>query len=238
MKGTWGSSVAAFLVIASSSAFAADLLVRKAPPPPRPVIVSVYNWTGFYIGGNLGGAWASGTLTDNFTDARFTGNHSGFIGGGQIGYNWQVSPLFVLGVEGMFDGTSISNSGDTLTIFNGDVLQGSVKTDWISTVAARFGYAANNLLFYGKAGGGWVQNSATVTDLRTGFSVSNSNTNSGWLVGAGAEYGLTPNWTMKFEYDYLGLSSRTTDAGVLFPGDTITLKRQINMFTVGVNYKF
>src|SRR6516162_1152408 len=166
MKGTWGSSVAAFLVIASSDAFAADLPVRKAPPPPPPVIVPVYNWTGFYIGGNLGGAWASGTLTDNFTGASLTGNNSGFIGGGQIGYNWQVSPQFVLGVEWMFDGTSISNSGRQVTVavptdlvFPTHVLQGSAHTNWVSTLAARFGYAANNWLFYGKAGGGWAENS-------------------------------------------------------------------------------
>ena len=234
MKGIWGSSIAALVVMASSGAFAADLRVKAPTPAPIPT----YNWTGFYIGANVGGGWASGTLTDHFSGVDFVDTNSGVIGGGQIGYNWQVSPVFVLGVEGTFDGTSIRNSGSTLTIFNGDVLQGNAKTDWISTVAARFGYAANNLLFYGKAGGGWVQNSATVTDLRTGFSVSNSNTRSGWLVGAGAEYGVTPNWTMKFEYDYLGLSSRTIDAGILFPGDTLTLKRQINMFTVGLNYKF
>ena len=237
MKGTWGSSVAAFLVIASSSAFGADLLVRKAPPPPPPVIVSVYNWTGFYIGGNLGGAWASGTLTDNFTGARFTGNHSGFIGGGQIGYNWQVAPQFVLGVEGMFDGTSISKSRNRVTAITGDILQGSVHTNWLTTVAGRFGYAANNWLFYGKGGGGWVENSATVTDVTTGISFTNSNTNSGWLAGAGIEYGLTPNWTMKVEYDHLGLSNWTR-ASPLFVGDTITLSRQINMVTFGVNYKF
>ena len=237
MKGTWGSSVAAFLVIASSDAFAADLPVRKAPPPPPPVIVPVYNWTGFYIGGNLGGAWASGTLTDNFTGARFTGNHSGFIGGGQIGYNWQVAPQFVLGVEGMFDGTSISKSSNRVTAINGDILQGSVHTNWLTTVAGRFGYVANNWLFYGKGGGGWVENSATVTDVTTGISFTNSNTNSGWLAGAGIEYGLTPNWTMKVEYDHLGLSNWTR-ASPLFVGDTITLSRQINMVTFGVNYKF
>jgi len=233
MNGIWGSSAAALFVLASSSAFAADMPM-KAPPAATPA----YNWTGFYIGANVGGAWANGSLTDNFSGVTFTNTNAGVIGGGQIGYNWQVSPQFVLGVEGMFDGTSISNSGDTLTIFNGDVLQGSLKTDWIATVAARFGYAANNLLFYGKAGGGWVQASATVTDLTTGFSLSNSHTNSGWLVGAGAEYGMTPNWTMKLEYDFLGLSDRTTDASVLFTGDTVTFKRQINMFMVGMNYKF
>jgi outer membrane immunogenic protein len=234
MKGRWGSSIAALSVMISSGAFAADLY-RKAPPPPPPLPL-VYNWTGFYIGGNLGGAWANGTLTDTLTGARFTGNHSGFIGGGQVGYNWQVAPQFVLGVEGMFDGTDIKSS-NMVTILNGNVLRGSAKTDWISTVAARFGYAANNWLFYGKGGGGWVQNSATVSDVTTGLSVSNSNTNSGWLAGAGIEYGLTPNWTMKLEYDHLGLSNWTR-ASPLFVGDTITLSRRIDMVTVGLNYKF
>jgi len=237
MKEILGSSVAAFAVIASSGAFAADLLVRKAPPPPPPVVVPLYNWTGFYIGGNLGGAWTSGTLTDNFTGASFSGNHSGFIGGGQIGYNWQVAPQLVLGVESMFDGTSLGKSSNTITAVNGNVLQGSAHTNWLSTVAGRVGYAANNWLFYGKGGGGWVNNSATVTDVTTGVSFTNSNTNSGWLAGAGIEYGLTRNWTTKVEYDHLGLSNWTR-ASPLFVGDTITLSRQINMVTVGVNYKF
>jgi opacity protein-like surface antigen len=74
-------------------------------------------------------------------------NHSGFIGGGQIGYNWQVAPQFVLGVEWMFDGTSISKTSNAITIFNGNVLQGSASTDWVQTIAARFGYAANNVLY-------------------------------------------------------------------------------------------
>jgi outer membrane immunogenic protein len=110
---------------------------------------------------------------------------------------------------------------------------------WVSTLAARFGYAVNNWLFYGKAGGGWVQNSVTVTDLTNGASFSNSNINSGWLLGVGFEYGLTPNWTVKLEYDHLGLSDLTRSRpDFLFPGDTVTLSREINMFVVGANYKF
>jgi outer membrane immunogenic protein len=235
MQRIWLSTAAATAFLTTSlGVFAADMgRPAYAPPPMMPL----YNWTGFYIGGNLGGAWASGTLTDNFSGASFTGNHSGFIGGGQIGYNWQVAPQFVLGVEWMFDGTSISKSSNTITIFNGDVLQGGASTDWVSTLAARFGYAANNLLYYGKAGGGWVQNSATVTDLTTGASISNSNTNSGWLLGAGIEYGLTYNWTIKLEYDHLGMDNWTRSSP-LFVGDTVTLSRHIDMFTVGANYKF
>ena len=245
MKATWLCTAAAvaFCLTTSASVFAADVGLRSAPPSPvyNPPPILVYKWEGLYIGGNLGGAWASGTLTDNLTGASLGGNNSGFIGGGQIGYNWQFAP-FVLGVEGMFDGTSISGSSNTVAVFGPvgpAVLQGSAKTNWVSTVAARVGYAANNWLFYGKAGGGWVSNNVTVTDPTSGASFSNSNTNSGWLAGVGIEYGLTPNWTIKVEYDHLGFSSWTVSrSDLLFPGDSVTLSRQIDMVTVGANYKF
>src|SRR6266704_2362367 len=87
MKGIWGSSVGALLVMASSGAFAADLPVKA----PAMLPIAVYNWTGFYIGGNVGGAWETSTLTDNLFGVSFSNSRSGFIGGGQIGYNWQVS---------------------------------------------------------------------------------------------------------------------------------------------------
>ena len=76
-----------------------------------------------------------------------------------------------------------------------------------------------------------------MTDLTTGASVSSSATNNGWMLGAGIEYGITLNWTVKLEYDYLGLRNWTRSSP-LFVGDTVTLSRQINMFTVGKNYKF
>ena len=240
MKGIWGSSVAALLVMASSGAFAADLPVKAPYMAPIPI----YNWNGFYIGGNLGGAWESGTLTDNFTGASFSNTRSGFIGGGQIGYNWQVAPQWVLGVEWMFDGTDIRSNTGTVTVPVGNPIgpttfSASAKVDWMTTVAARFGYAVNNWLFYGKAGGGWVHDSATVTDVTNGLSISASDTKGGWLVGAGIEYGITPNWTMRVEYDHLGLQN-VTRAGftTVFPADSITLSRHFDMVTVGLNYKF
>lgn len=215
-------------------ALAADLPVKA----PRAVpLMPVYNWTGFYIGGNVGAAWENSTLTDSFFGTSFSNTRSGFIGGGQIGYNWQVAPQFVLGVEWMFDGTDIrSNSG--AVIVGADTLSASEKVDWLTTVAARFGYAAGNWLFYGKAGGGWVHDTATVTDVNAAgvFSVSASDTRGGWLVGAGIEYGFTPNWTMRVEYDHLGLDN-ITSAGFAV-GDTVTLSRHFDMVTVGLNYKF
>jgi outer membrane immunogenic protein len=225
------------LFTASLAAFAADV------DRPAPMTMPIYNWTAFYIGANIGGAWASGTLTDNLTGVSFPGNHSAAMGGGTAGYNWQVSPNFVLGIEGTFDGTTVGNSGITSSTavipIHGipTVIQGSVGTDWIATLAARFGIAQNNTLYYAKAGGGWADNSASVTNILTGAPVSTSSTTSGWLVGGGIEYGVTPNWTIKAEYDYLGLSN-WTNSGPLLPGDTFTISRRINMFMIGANYKF
>jgi len=234
------SFVAAILValIASGSAQAADM--SRPALMPVPYVMPIYNWTGFYVGPNFGGAWSSNTLTDNLTGLSFTGSSAGVMGGGQMGYNWQLSPLFVVGIEGMFDWTSLKWTTNIATAAIGGIpsaIQGNTNTNWISTLAARFGYAANNWLFYGKAGAGWANNNVSLHNLTTGGSSNVSNTNDGWLVGAGIEYGLTPNWTMKLEYDYLGLS-RWTAASLLLPGDTMNVGRQINMFMAGVNYKF
>ena len=247
MKQTWLATVAAIgLLAVSSGAFAADLGARAAYPPPPPPL-PIYNWTGFYIGANLGGAWASGTLTDNVTGASITGNHAGVIGGGTFGYNWQFAPNWVVGIEGMFDGTSISKTTSTV---NGTYaglpvsLQGSANTNWLSTVAARIGFAENNWLFYAKGGGGWANNTASVTGAVltnnvgwVGGTLSASNTTAGWLAGVGIEYALTQNWTVKAEYDYLGLEHYTATTAFA-PGDSINVARNINLFTVGVNYKF
>ena len=97
--------------------------------------------------------------------------------------------------------------------------------------------AWNNALLYGKAGVGWVDNNATVTNLTTGASISASNRNSGWLVGAGVEWALAGNWSAKFEYDFLHLDSLTFGPGP-FLGDTFTTNREIQMLKVGLNYRF
>ena len=233
-----GLCFAAFALIAvSSAAFAADM------DRPAPATMPIYNWSGFNIGVNFGGAFAGGTLTDNLTGVSFPGNHTAAMGGGTAGYNWQISPNFVVGIEGTFDGTTVGNTGITSNtivvplqgISTG--VQGSVGTNWIATLAARFGIAQNNILYYAKAGGGWANNSASETNLLTGASVNTTSTTGGWLIGGGIEYGVAPNWTLKVEYDYLGLSN-WTNPGPLLPGDTFTTSRQINMFMVGANYKF
>jgi len=242
----------AILTLVSGSAMAADMTPAPAPVYSKaPIMAPVFSWTGFYIGGNLGGAWAHHNVTDTLLGLNFSNgtNNGVFIGGGQVGGNYQFSN-FVIGVEGTFDWASNNNNATTGVVvpvgpLAGNTIQVTSNNTWISTLAGRFGVAYDRVLFYGKGGGAWVGNSSfTVTNVTTGASItgSNSNTTSGWLAGAGIEWAFANNWTVKFEYDYIGLSGRTFTVPVGSPflvGDTFTTgSNNIQMATVGVNFLF
>ena len=107
------------MAAASSTALAADLEVAAYVP-------QVYNWNGFYVGANVGAAWARGILTDNASVASVTRNNSGVSAGGTFGYNWQFAPNWVLGIEGTFDGTSI---GKTATEIDGTFFGACLRFD-------------------------------------------------------------------------------------------------------------
>jgi outer membrane immunogenic protein len=236
----------------SQLASATDLApVRRAPPqapaayiPPAP---PPFSWTGFYIGGNLGAAWTHGDVADSFGIINSNSSqHAVFTGGGQVGANWQWNWL-VVGAEADFDWLANNhNSSNSFIGPGGDAFQLSFNDRWMTTVAARVGVAFptfNNWLFYGKAGGGWVGvNNPTLTDVTTGnsLSISNSNSDSGLLVGGGIEWAFAPNWTARIEYDKLFLDNRsfTVQSGAL-TGDTLTVfHRDVQTVTVGINYLF
>ena len=244
----------AFSVLGTAIAGAADMPVRAPLPPPLPV----FSWTGFYIGGNIGGAWANNELTDSLFLTNFNnGNNGVFIGGGQIGGNYQIGN-FVIGGEWDGDWASNNNNHNINNIGvitpGGTILVTNNNNRWITTVAARFGWAVDHWLFYGKAGGGWVgSNNLTITNLTTGVSLTcgtfstltncGNNNTGGWLVGAGFEYAFTNNWTVKLEYDYLGLGNRSFFIPATAPflaNDTFTSgnSRNVQMVKVGFNYLF
>src|SRR5215831_17423849 len=220
---------------------------RPAPyAPPSPVYAPPpFSWTGFYVGANIGGAWAHRDVADTFLGVDFGGgnNRGVFIGGGQLGYNWQVG-YAVLGIEADFDGAANNNNTGTVFIPSVGTIQVTSNNRWITTVAGRFGVTNGPWLFYGKAGGGWVGNEDfTITNLTTGASITASNNkNSGWLVGAGIEWAFAPNWSAKVEYNFLGLDDRTFIAPAGFQrlaGDTFFVRnRDIQMVKVGINYLF
>ena len=211
----------------------------KAPPAPPPP--PVYSWTGLYIGGDLGGVWANGSVTDSLFGLSASTNHSGFIGGGEVGFNYQMTNV-VWGVEANFDWTNLSASGHGVTLANGDVLQASANTNSVSTLAGRLGFTSNqtffgNALWYLKGGGGWVRNTATITDLTTLGSVSASNTNSGWVAGVGAEWAWNGPWSAKIEYDHVELDNFSS-AVPFIAADRFTVSRNIDMVKFGINYRF
>jgi outer membrane immunogenic protein len=222
--------VALALLATTGTARAADMSLPAAQMPA--FVAPPSSWTGFYLGANAGGAWASGSLTDNFTGTSLGSNGAGIVGGGQLGYNYQIGNL-VFGGEWSIDGTSLNGSA---TVGN---LSGAAKTNWMTSLAARLGFAANNWLFYGKAGGGWANNSATLTNLNNGAQVSSSNTNSGWLGGAGVEYAFAANWSARLEYNYLGLNTWNANSTIFAPNaDRFSGSRNIQTLLLGVNFKF
>jgi outer membrane immunogenic protein len=230
---------AALASLIAGGANAADLPMRQAPAAAPVYVPAIFSWTGFYIGANVGGAWDKNTVTDTLGLVSVsTGNNNAvFMGGGQVGANYQMGS-FVLGVEGDFDWAG-NNNNAAATV---GALSVTSNNTWIATAAARFGIAYDRVLFYGKAGGGWVGNNGfTVTNAAgASFTGTNNNNTAGWLVGAGIEWAFAYNWSVKLEYDYLGLGSQTftTPAGFV-PVDTFTTgNNNIQMVKLGVNYRF
>jgi outer membrane immunogenic protein len=238
---------AALIALGTAGVRAADLPVA---PPPAPLPAPVFLWTGFYVGANVGGAWPRNDWSDTLFLTNFNNNDKGaFIGGGQIGGNYQIG-RFVIGGEWDFDGVARSGHGTGISIPAVGNIVVTSNNHFISTLAARFGYATvDHLLFYGKAGGGWVGTSdLTITNLTTGVSLTCGsftncgNSNAGWLVGAGLEWMFVPNWSVKVEYDFIGLGSRTFAIPATAPilaGDTFTSNnRNVQEFKFGFNYLF
>jgi len=255
MKKTLVSAAAIALALSAGSAFAADLPSHKAPPyiPPPPPL-----WTGFYLGVNAGYTWSEsnsvriGTGSAGFNPVQpaapifaanyallssgvFPANHGGFIGGGQIGYNWQFANTFVVGVEADIQGIAGSSSGSSTV--SGLVDQGGNRIasvvsvqknlDYLGTVRGRLGFLFTpSLLVYGTGGlaYGGVTTSANIAQIISGSLIapgfgagSFSDTRVGWTVGGGLEWMFWPNWSAKVEYLYYDLGNVTYGVSPVAP---------------------
>ena len=211
--------LATALVLATGTAYAADVL-QEAP------VAASYDWTGAYIGVNAGGGFGTFKLSPSGGGGgSFDFSASGFLGGIQAGYNWQVGQ-FVYGVETDFQGSDIKAELST----GGPSLE--TKVDWFGTLRARIGYTpVDRFLVYGTGGLAYGHEK---TSLPGAFDFSK--TKVGWTVGAGAEYAITNNWSLKSEYLYtdLGKASFTPAGG----GTGIDVKVPFHTVRVGLNYKF
>ncbi|WP_029005647.1 outer membrane protein [Azorhizobium doebereinerae] len=211
MKSVLVSGVLASALLAAP-AMAADL---ARAPTPAPAIVTAappaFSWTGFYIGANAGYAWGSGT---GAADANGL-NPDGWLGGGQVGYNYQFQNNMLVGLEADVQGSDIGSSNGAL----------SSKLDYFGTVRARLGYAFDRVLPYVTGGFAWGNNKISTPGI------SESNTLTGWTAGAGVEYALTNNWTARAEYLYTDLGKGNYNA-IGEAGVNASTAR------LGVNYKF
>jgi outer membrane immunogenic protein len=229
-----GIAFAAGSLLSIFSAQAADLPPARRPAAvaPVPYAPPVYNWSGFYVGGNLGAGFADSSWTDPFTGAHNTFNKTGFIGGGQVGANWQINAL-VLGIEGDFDWTGLKGSGHDSV---GNTI--NTNTQWTSTVTGRAGVAFDRLLVYGKGGVAFAHDNDSLNDI-FGSTASASATRTGWTAGAGLEYAFAPNWSAKMEYDYLGFGSETLNlptAGFSTYNSNASLN--VQEVKAGINFRF
>jgi outer membrane immunogenic protein len=206
-KWTCLSAIALGAAMIATSVSAADLaahVYKKAAGYVAPATV----WDGIYVGGHIG----YGEVND--TSALGSLSSGGFVGGGQVGYNYMYSPNIMMGLEGDITAFTSSAANPLFTS----------TPNFTATLAGRLGYATGNVLLYVKGGAAWLD-----TNYNVFPATAISDTRFGYTVGGGVEYGLSGNWSAKLEYDYLDFGHDT------YGINTINTDSQI--FKVGLNYR-
>jgi outer membrane immunogenic protein len=210
------------VMVSAAPSTAADLPPRYARPSAQPAVYSpIYNWTGFYLGINGGAGWGSSQWdgVDTFTV-------SGGLIGGTIGYNWQFGQL-VTGIEGDIGWSGIRGSTNTNCAPGCDT-----RNHWLATARARLGYAFDRFLPYLTAGLAIGDIAATTPGWPAG-----SVTTAGWTVGAGLEFGIVSNVSIKAEYLFVDLGDFNCgfNCGLVGNGNVSFYS---NLFRAGLNVRF
>jgi outer membrane immunogenic protein len=241
---------AGFLVtgLATSALFApahaADIGVPSrsyypAPPPP-----AIYDWTGIYVGGHIGGGILTDSVSQNGAGAvnlLSSGNlnPAGVIGGAQAGANYEFAP-WVVGIEATWTDSAIT--GNTLigtSTAPATQVRFTSSAQWFAALTGRVGYAANDWLFYAKGGGGWMRVSYTEDFLNpagvTAATQVFTDNRTGFTVGAGIEFGLVENLSGKIEYDFYDFGSKSYNFNTLTP---VSVTSNLHTIIVGLNYRF
>lgn len=224
--------VAAFVATAASAA---------SPLP-------TWNWTGFYVGVNAGGSIGHNPTTemnDSFGVVLGTPtlSPSGFVGGGQLGYNYQFAPHWVVGFEGDFQGTTQHDSncvGSGCTVPGDFYFTDEQKLKWFATARGRLGYAEGEWLFFLTGGGAWGQINNDYRVFTPADAAFNANFNlGGWVLGGGVELHLRDAWSAKLEYLYLDLGSFTDSGFDPLSGFDFSMTSHVhnNIIRLGLNYK-
>ena len=247
MKSLLGMSAIA-LALTALPAAAADLR-RPMPvkaPPPAPV-VAAYNWSGFYIGAHGGGAWAEKCFGRDddfliFDNGDNCHKGDGWLAGGQIGFNWQ-SGQFVFGVE--FSGSFLKVEGEHRRDFFDDVFfwghHHHHEANSLFMLTGRVGLAMDRTLLYVTGGGASIHDHYKVHLFNDfdDFHFESKHRRWGWTIGAGVEWGFTPNFSVAFQYNYINFGDRDTDFHhVDFGTFRHNIEQDMHLATVRLNYRF
>ena len=222
------AAIAAF----GASAHAADLGARpyNTAPAYAPYAAPLYNWTGFYIGGHLGGAFAGSNAFNGLVLSDYSAR---LMGGVQAGADWQFHPNVVIGVEGQY--SWLGNNALHSIFPTGLVYNNNQRA--IASITGRIGYTWGPGLVYVKGGYGYSNNNEKVTvgGVPVAFVIDGDHKN-GYTVGAGVEYMFAPNWSAKAEYQYYNFGDARFTAGPLVGTGNFTTDD--HTFKAGVNYRF
>lgn len=254
---------AAISIALAANASAADIYT---PPPSAPMytkapLPAVYSWTGFYVGGNFGYGFGIDPTTqgsafpdgDVGTYGTFNEAPHGALGGGQIGYNWQFDPHWLVGAEADWQWSGQRDSSCQYVcppVSNGPpiaVTQDQRLSDF-GTARVRLGYAQDRWLWYATGGFAWgrVNQTFALAETAPGFvfagSASDSHNLTGWTAGGGVETKLWGRWSAKLEYLYADLGS-VSDAFTIAdpPGAAVFTSHgniRDNVVRVGLDYNF
>ena len=234
-------TIACGLTALATSAMAADMPVKAPPPPPAPV----YSWTGCYIGGNVGWARAEAKFRfNNVADGSLS--RDGFAGGGQVGCDLQFggNSSWLIGIRGMFDGTS-SNDDHVSVLFPNDRFRDRSHT--FATINGRIGYLwSQSFLVYATGGWGFVRSRIDVFDTvrNVPLVIGGGNRHAdGGDVGGGFEWMFTQSswgaWSMWVEYDHIFLRDRDlVITPVVGPAFTANIQRDVDKVLFGINLRF
>jgi outer membrane immunogenic protein len=240
-----------------SVAIAADLPSEKGPPVYAPPPPPVFSWTGVYIGAQVGYGWGQFSSSSFLPDGTFietnpNANAQGVIGGGHVGYNYELGSLggflpglggtgggIVVGIEGDVNGADVTGSGfDTSGFYFG-----RERTQIDGSIRGRLGLAFDRVLVYGTGGVAFASVQHNITDF-TGFEESHTTGRTGWTAGGGIEYAIDNNWSVRVEYRYTDYGSYGVFYDSLaFPGAGIVpfnfhVRDTDNRVQAGFSYKF
>jgi outer membrane immunogenic protein len=233
MKKFLLGTVALVALGATVPALAADMAARPYTKAPAYVAAPIYNWTGFYVGGHIGGAFGG---NNGFAGTTNNGNDGRFLGGLQVGADYQFAPTWVIGIEGQYSWLGSNNNSVAFPGVGAFVYNNNERA--LGSVTGRLGYTWGPALLYVKGGYAYSDYSQSLTSAGAAFPFTlNSGHHDGYTVGAGLEYMFAQNWSGKIEYQYYDFGRTNFVTPVVLSGFGST-RNDDHTVKAGINYRF